>query len=238
MKRAVSTSWRKSGRRFRDLAAVADSWSHVMNRHCRYGLVVVMSACGVLPPSLAPLLRAQAGSTSKPAPPAVTADLDGGWPRDYTTPSGGALRVFQPQVASWDGQRQLVAFAAVSYIAKGAAKASLGSVKLEAGTAVAVNERLVNLTKISLTESNFPGLPNEQLREVVGTIEQSIPQGASLIALDRVLARLDKSQLVAKNVDGVKAEPPVIFYSTTAAVLVNLDNDPVWSPIKDNDLRF
>ena len=59
-----------------------------------------------------------------------------------------------------------------------------------------------------------------------------------MIALDRVLARLDKSQIIPKNVAGVKADPPVIFYSTSPAVLVNLDGDPIWSPIKDNDLRF
>ena len=59
-----------------------------------------------------------------------------------------------------------------------------------------------------------------------------------MIALDRVLARLDKSQIIPKNVDGVKADPPVIFYSTSPAILVNLDGDPIWSPIKDNDLKF
>ena len=53
-----------------------------------------------------------------------------------------------------------------------------------------------------------------------------------------MLARLDKSQIIPKNVDGVKADPPVIFYSTSPAVLVNLDGDPIWSPIKDNDLKF
>ena len=59
-----------------------------------------------------------------------------------------------------------------------------------------------------------------------------------VIALDRVLARLDKSQIIPKNVNGVKADPPAIFYSTTPAVLVNLDGDPIWSPIKENDLKF
>ena len=41
-----------------------------------------------------------------------------------------------------------------------------------------------------------------------------------------------------KNVEGVKADPPPIFFSTTPAVIVNLDGDPIWSPIKENDLKF
>ena len=36
----------------------------------------------------------------------------------------------------------------------------------------------------------------------------------------------------------MKADPPTIFYSDTPALLVNLDSDPIWSPIKENDLKF
>ena len=96
----------------------------------------------------------------------------------------------------------------------------------------------MNFRNIKLTETNFAGMPNDQLKQLAAEIEQSVPAGALMIALDRVLARLDKSQIFPKNVDGVKSDPPVIFYSTSPAVLVNLDGDPIWSPIKDNDLRF
>jgi hypothetical protein len=196
----------------------------------------------VWPPT--PPLGAQAASAPpKTAAPATSAaavpkEVDGGWPRGYATASGGAVTVFQPQIASWDGQRKMVMYAAVSYSAKGAAKPALGTVRIEADSTVAVADRLVNFTDVKLTESNFPALTNDQVREVVATINTSVPQGALVIGLDRVLARLDKSQIVPKNVAGVKADPPTIFYSTSRAILVNLDDDVVWSPIKDNDLKF
>ena len=132
----------------------------------------------------------------------------------------------------------MVAYSAVSYSAKGAAKPALGTIKLEADTSVALDERLVNFSHLKLTETHFPDLPNDQLREVIATLTEDVRPGAMMIALDRVLARLDKSQIIPKNVDGVKADPPVIFYSTSPAILVNLDGDPIWSPIKDNDLKF
>ena len=69
-------------------------------------------------------------------------------------------------------------------------------------------------------------------------IVKAIPEEERVIALDRVLASVDKSQIIPKNVEGVKADPPPIFYSAKPAVLVNLDGDPIWSPIKDNDLKF
>jgi hypothetical protein len=215
--------------------------------------VVAAAMAGAMALSPVASLVARQGGTpapvsSKGAPPSSKAAAssaaaaprldDGGWPRDLQASGGATIRVFQPQVASWDGQRRMVAYAAVAYTAQGAAKAALGSVKVEADTTVAVAERLVNFTQLKLTESNFPDLTKEQVREIVGQIEQTVPKGEMVIGLDRVLARLDKSQIMPKNVEGVKADPPVIFYSRSKAVLLNIDSDPVWSPIKDNDLRF
>jgi len=193
---------------------------------------IVVSACALLVPSLAPFVGAQA----TPAKAAVP-DLDGGWPRDHTI-AAGTIRMYQPQIASWDGQQRIVAYAAVAYTPKGAEKPTLGSVKFETDTKVSVENRLVNLSPLKLTESHFAGLPNDQLRDVVAAIQDRVPDNSMVIALDRVLARLDKSRIIPKNVAGIKADPPVIFYSTTSAILVNLDGDPVWSPIKENDLKF
>ena len=74
----------------------------------------------------APTTTAAGAKTATPgtAPPA---EPDGGWPRAYLTPSGGRVLVFQPQIASWEGQKHMVAYAAVSYQAKGAEKAELGT---------------------------------------------------------------------------------------------------------------
>ena len=208
--------------------------------------VAVLTAYTVLVSPIPAHLDAQT-STAKPAPtpqePVPEAaplpeDPDGGWPRDYTTPSGGAIRVFQPQVSTWTDQQHLVAYSAVSYNAKDAKQPAMGTVKLEADTTVALSERLVNFTNLKLTESNFPNLPKEQHQEVVARIQRAVPDQEMIIALDRVLARLDKSQIIPRNVDSMKANPPEVFYSTSTAVLVNIDGEPVWSPIQGNDLKF
>jgi hypothetical protein len=65
-----------------------------------------------------------------------------------------------------------------------------------------------------------------------------MPAFERVIALDRVLASVDTSKILPRNVDGVKADPPKIFFSTTPAVLVTLDGEPIWSPIADNDLKY
>ena len=156
----------------------------------------------------------------------------------YDLPSGGSILVYQPQIASWDKQTHIVAFSAVSYRGKAGEKPALGTIKLEADTKVALTERLVNFQKMKIVEANFQTLPKEQVREIAAAIDKAIPDDERVIALDRVLANLDKSQIVPKNVEGIKADPPTIFFSKTPAVIVNLDGEPIWSPIKDNDLKF
>ena len=99
-------------------------------------------------------------------------------------------------------------------------------------------DRLVSFKNLRTVEANFKTLPKEQVREVAATIEKVMSDDERVIALDRVLANIDKSQIVAKNVEGIKADPPTIFFSTTPAVMVNIDSEPIWSPIKENDLKF
>ncbi len=177
--------------------------------------------------------------TAQPAKASASAaPIDGGWPRVYNLPSGGNILVYQPQIASWDKQTHLVAFSAVSHRTKGVDKPALGTIKLEADTKVALTERLVNFQGLKITEATFNTLQKEQVREVVAEIDRAIPDDDRVIALDRVLANLNKSQIVPKVVEGLKADPPKIFFSKTPAVIVNIDSDPIWSPIKENDLKY
>jgi hypothetical protein len=197
---------------------------------CRRVLALVIS-CAIIAPSTHDALSAQSGS-------AEPGDVDGGWPRAYETDAKAQLLLYQPQVASWDGRKRMVAYAAVSYQGSGAPKPVLGTVKVEADTNVWVDDRLVRISPLQITEANFPALTREQVRDLVSKLDGGIPDHERVIALDRVLAAVDKSQIAPKNADGIKADPPPIFFSTRSAVLLNFDGDPIWSPIANNDLKF
>ena len=161
-----------------------------------------------------------------------------GWPRGYSLPSEAQIVIFQPQVASWDEQRHMVALAAVSYLAKDQKKPLMGTIKLEADTSVSLEKRLVKFSALKITEANFETLPKEQIAEVVSQLEKTIPTQDPVIDLDRVLVQVDKSQIIPKNVPGLKSDPPRVFLSRTPAILLGFDGDPIWSPIKDNELKF
>ena len=189
--------------------------------------------------SSVPIMRATTQSPSQ-STPATTLEQarDKGWPRGFSTASEAQIVMYQPQIASWENQKHLIAFAAVSRIAKGEQKPALGTIKLEADTSVALDQRLVQFKQPKIIEANFPTLPKEQTREVIAEIEKAIPDEDRVISLDRVLAYMDKSTIIPKNVEGLKSDPPTIFLSRTPAILVGFDGDPIWSPIKDNELKF
>ncbi len=222
------------------------------NRGTALVVAAVLAATPVLqalpeaaPPQAKPAAGAKPAPTAKPAttakPAAVTTATDPGWPRNYTTPSQGRVTLFEPQISSWANQKALVAFAAASYQAQGtaaSAKPVLGTLKIEAVTNVSLEQRLVSFANLRITESNFPTVPKEQLRDIVAEVTKAIPEDDRVIALDRVLAFVDKSSIVPKEVPGLKAEPPVIFFSSTPAVVVNFDGEPIWNAIAKNDLKF
>jgi hypothetical protein len=189
------------------------------------------------PPTTSPA-KAQPATTAPAKSQAAPAPVDGGWPRVYTLPNGGSVLLYQPQISSWDKQTRMVAYSAVSYRTQNAEKPALGTIKIEADTSVSVADRLVRFRNMKITEANIQAVPKPEVREIAAAIDKAIPDDDRVIALDRVLANLDKSQIVPKNIEGIKADPPTIFFSRAAAVIVNLDGEPIWSPIRDNDLKF
>jgi hypothetical protein len=148
------------------------------------------------------------------------------------------VQIYQPQIASWDQQKRLVAYLAIAHRAGGAQAAALGTVKVEADTTVALDQRLVSFAAFEITEANFGSVGRDQTKAIVADLSRAMPAFERVIALDRVLAGLDKSRILPKNVAGVKADPPAIFISTSPAILLNFDGDPIWSPIPGTDLKF
>ncbi len=181
--------------------------------------------------------RAQTAKSTRARPQSIQAS-DRGWPRGYSLPNEAQIVLYQPQVATWEGQKHMVALAAVSYLTKGADKPALGTIKIESDTSVSLEQRLVKFSTLKITEANFQTLSKDQTREIVTALEKTIPDEDRMISLDRVVVQIDKSLIVPKNVEGLKADPPIIYLSRTPAILIGFDGEPIWSPIKDNELKF
>lgn len=165
------------------------------------------------------------------------APKDIGWPRVLTSQAGSKLRIYQPQIENWTDQKQLSAWTAVEFWGKDQNNSTMGTVKWEAQTSVAKEERMVKIDGIKIRQVNFPGLDQNRSREITTTLKELFPTDGLILALDRVLAALDKSAIKAGGVT-INQNPPPIFYSSRPAFLLQFDGDPIISPIKDSDLKY
>lgn len=162
------------------------------------------------------------------------------FPRTYKLSTGGAVTIYEPQIASWEKQADMVAWSAVSFDSSPTAKQALGSMKIEAQTDISVDHRMVKFTKFKITEINLPTITPDDAKKIAAALEAELPDEDKSLELEKVLAAVDKSQLAIEKSENpnVKAEPPTVLYSASPAILVGLDGDPIWSPIKDVDLKF
>ena len=161
-------------------------------------LILIVTLSLIVPPGV--IGQATRSTATRASSIQQTSDV---WPRAYALPSEAQMVLFQPQSQSWEGQKHLVAMAAVSYTRKDAPKPELGTIKLEADTSVSLPERIVKFATVKVTETNFQSLPKEQVQEIVTEIEKIIPANERTIALDRVLSQIDKSIITPKNVEGL-----------------------------------
>src|SRR5262249_29334570 len=144
-------------------------------------------------------LSGKASDKPRSAPPTASATSsatssapeDAGWPRTYTTTSGARVVLYQPQIVAWPEQKHMTLAAAVSYLAKGAEKAALGTLKVETDAQVAVSERLVSFSEFQITAANFATLPKDQVGAVMAEIRDAVPRRGRVIGLDRLLAMVD-----------------------------------------------
>ena len=107
---------------------------------------------------------------AKPTAGAAAAPIDT-WPRAYTTPGKGNVMVYEPQIASWEGQKQMVAFAAASYQPPGAS----GTCRDE--TETAVTQRAAARRSASATCKTAPR--NQQRCGAQSPLESSWPLAAT-----------------------------------------------------------
>ena len=152
------------------------------------------------------------------------------WPKTAEL-DGATYTVYQPQLDSWDSV-SLAAHAAVSVRAPGTQTPVYGVLKLTAKTTVDRLARTVYFTDTTVQSAIFPSAPN-WAASYQKAFQALFVKGPFTVALDRMeaaLAALDAQQQ-AKSVP-VQNPVPQFVFSTKPAVLVAIDGDPAWRPVK------
>jgi hypothetical protein len=186
-------------------------------------LALILAGCG----DQNSVINDQVAAADDPTaadPPPVTLE----WPRVF---QDGALTlsIYQPQIDRWDGLT-LNARTAVSVRPSGAGAETFGIVDISATTDVDKTARTVTLRNVSITKAGFPTAPDRELA-YLALLRNHVP-AVRVISLDHFEASYAMAQTVqnVRSVDVVNSVPRIIF-SSTQALLVLVDGQPVFKPV-------
>ena len=155
---------------------------------------------------------------------------DGNWPKEITT-NQIDLYLYQPQVEAWKGNR-IEARSAVSLTQGGDPGQIFGVVSIKARTEVDREARVVAFEDIEITNASFPAASSLQ-SALLKAIRESVPEWPRTVSLDRLLADLAIAQAARQTeATGLKNDPPKIIFSTSPAVLILIDGEPVYKAVE------
>ncbi len=161
-----------------------------------------------------------------------------GWPREMASADGTRWTVYQPQINAWTDQALFDGWVAVSTTRPRAPEPVIGALHFTAATETNLETRTVAAYDFQIVEANFPALDEVRTTRMIEAAQSMAGEMTKELSLDRVLAYFERIDTRPAELN-LNTDPPVILVSTTPAVLVLLDGEPIMSPINDElELRF
>lgn len=163
---------------------------------------------------------------SLPAPEAPAARLTPDpWPREFTSPKGNTIVVYQPQMETFKGDT-LVGRAAVSVTKKEDRTQKFGVVFFSARVSVDRDDRSVQILRAQVSRVRFPGITPEKEKAFAEILEAEVPRWNLVLSYDRVLESVKVAEREKKSAEGLRNDPPRILFAEEPTVLVTLDGGP------------
>jgi hypothetical protein len=157
------------------------------------------------------------------------------WPREMVTGTD-TIVLYQPQLESFENNI-IEGRMAISMNTKNRGLL-FGAVWFKATVNTDLDERLVELEKMDITQTSFPDVDSDKADEFVSLLEDAIEGTTEVMSLDRLLASME---LVEKQKDMTAQfnnNPPEIYYRETPTVLVIVDGDPIFKETEDSDIQY
>lgn len=154
------------------------------------------------------------------------------WPRTITATDGTVINVYQPQTESFAGN-VLKSRSAISILEKNSQEPVFGVFWSTAIVGTDRDTREVNMRSLRIDNLKIPAdtlhAENSFIRT---TLETYVPRVAPRIALDEVLASLDRDEEEKKLATGISNKLPELIFRTQPSMLVLIDGEP---KLKMND---
>jgi len=153
------------------------------------------------------------------------------------TGEAGTVVVHTPQIDAWKNFESIEARVAVEVTLAGEEEAVFGVAEFTGDTDPNLELRVVAIDNINITATSFP-ISDDARRERFDKAFRSIVEPkTSYIPLDVILTYIAPDAAIAET-PGLSFDPPPIFYSSTPAVLVITDGEPLLALIPDTNLEY
>ena len=129
------------------------------------------------------------------------------WPREFTTPKGNAVVVYQPQPETFQGDR-VTGRAAVSVTKAGETAPKFGVVFFTARVSVDRDVRLVSVLDMKVTKVRFPGITPENEKKFTENLETEFPRWELTFSYERLLENVKIAAREKKSAEGLRHDPP------------------------------
>ena len=156
------------------------------------------------------------------------------YPRTISGDAGNVI-VYAPQIDSWQDFEVISARAAFRVTANDDPVTYFGALEFKAYTDTDLAEREVLLHDLEIVSLNIENLAEESVE--FGLIRDGFVAMSRKVPLDLVLAYLPHD-VELQSSTGLNSAPPEIYVSESPAILLFVDGEPRYLPIKYTDLQF
>ena len=194
-------------------------------------LTIAVSTILLLLCILAPTL----GQETEP----VAAPIEGGpvtFPREVQGDAGTVV-IHTPQIDTWKDFASVEARAAIEVTPKGEDEAIYGVIEFTADTDPNLELRVVAVENTKITVTSFPVADDARRDQLDEIVRVTIEPKTQYVPLDVILTYIAPNATLPEE-EGLSFEPPPIFYSSTPAILVIMDGEPLLAPVPDTKLQY
>lgn len=153
------------------------------------------------------------------------------WPRSFALDGDSFIVLYEPQVSAWEDFRRLDALVAAEYRETTEAEPIFGVIGLRGDTALSSDDRSVVISNMQVTQIDFSALDRKQIGKLSVEVGQLLPTEPMALAEERVLVSLANFEQVT-DIEGLKADPPIIFVSQDAGRLIQTDGAAIFAPVQ------
>jgi len=158
------------------------------------------------------------------------------FPRTLSSDSGSVV-IHTPQIDSWEDFAKLEGRLAVEVTPVGEDEPVYGVAEFKADTDPNLELRMVAVENTEITVTSFPVFDSTRREQLDAIVRSTAQHRTHYVPLDVILTYIAPNASVPEA-EGLAFDPPPIFFSSTPAILVMTDGEPLLAPLDDTNLQY